>query len=313
MIKETDLDDYDNDLKKLNVDVEKSSNHQMSKDNLINPQEEEDPVLLEKQMSKKSRSGMGQEITLSGEMLYHMKKLEEQDLKSSIPPSPDFKKEQKETILQLDEPIKIEASDLPLTTTVSAFQSKNIYQIPKKDEMPQSTKHLANSKKKAFRGFANGGSNASVSSSREVAANFESIPDELNRKATLTSVDQSNMPFITKSNFYQHAKTMVDEKAHPSAPLSLEDNRDSMKDNIEVTTEDKIEKSQKNKMKAPIDNIIRTVTKKGTMSGKMRKSSVKKFSDAGSAYRELNESKLKAANVMSINQSTVSNIDNNMS
>lgn len=66
-------------------------------------------------------------------------------------------------------------------------------------------------------------------------------------------------------------------------------------------------------MKAPIDNIIRTVTKKGTMSGKMRKSSVKKFSDAGSAYRELNESKLKAANVMSINQSTVSNIDNNMS
>lgn len=79
MIKETDLDDYDNDLKKLNVDVEKSSNHQMSKDNLINPQEEEDPVLLEKQMSKKSRSGMGQEITLSGEMLYHMKKLEEQD------------------------------------------------------------------------------------------------------------------------------------------------------------------------------------------------------------------------------------------
>lgn len=51
----------------------------MSKDNLINPQEDEDPVLLEKQMSKKSRSGMGQEITLSGEMLYHMKKLEEQD------------------------------------------------------------------------------------------------------------------------------------------------------------------------------------------------------------------------------------------
>lgn len=48
MIKETDLDDYDNDLKKLNVDVEKSSNHQMSKDNLINPQEDEDPVLLEK-------------------------------------------------------------------------------------------------------------------------------------------------------------------------------------------------------------------------------------------------------------------------
>ena len=66
--------------------------------------------------------------------------------------------------------------------------------------MPSSTKHLTNSKKKAFRGFKHGPT--SVSDGREIAANFESIPDDNGHKQSATSVNQSNDPFVTKSNFF---------------------------------------------------------------------------------------------------------------
>ena len=76
-------------MKKLNPDVEKSSLHQMSKD-------DEDPIVVEKQMAfrqGKAHTEMAkQEITLSGEMLFHMKKLEEVATKAALPaPTPATK------------------------------------------------------------------------------------------------------------------------------------------------------------------------------------------------------------------------------
>jgi hypothetical protein len=68
------------------------------------------------------------------------------------------------------------------------FQSSNIIHVAKKEDIPSSTKHLTNSKKKAFRGFKHGPT-ASVSDGREMAANFESIPDDNGNKQSTTSIN----------------------------------------------------------------------------------------------------------------------------
>ena len=126
-------------------------------------------------------------MTLSGEMLYHMKRLEEKSKQTNLPSPTIFKKEQIETIKDAEESIQIEASsETPVNAHDSVFKSSNIIQVEKKEDMPATTKHLTNSKKKAFRGFKHGPT--SVSDGREVAANFESIPDDNGHKQSATSV-----------------------------------------------------------------------------------------------------------------------------